>query len=90
MTPEQVKLARHALGLPNKRRISYRNYFVAGPGHSDFVEWVVMVAAGNARSRTPSQIRGGDSTFWLTAKGAKAALKPGEKLDPEDFPEHRP
>ena len=29
MTPEQRKLARHALGLPSKTNRSYRNYFDA-------------------------------------------------------------
>ncbi len=30
LTPKQRELARHALGLPNKMRMSYRNRFVAG------------------------------------------------------------
>ena len=87
MTPEQVELARHALGLPNNRRKSYRNHFVAGPGHSDYDSWQAMVAAGHA-GRTPgSQLTGGDDCFWLNLEGAKMALRPGERLSPEDFPQ---
>lgn len=86
MTPRQIELARHALGLPNQTRRSYRNHFIAGPGHSDFDEWVAMVAEGEARRRAGSQLSGGDDVFWLTENGARKALKPREGLCPEDFP----
>ncbi len=86
MTPEQIELARHALGLPNKTLQSYRNHFVAGEGHSDHTDWCAMVEAGHARSRPGSQLTGGDPVFWLTREGAELALKKGERLDPEDFP----
>lgn len=86
MTPQQIDLARHALGLPNKRRQSYRNHFVAGPGHSDYTDWEAMVAAGEARKHPASALTGGDAMFTLTAIGAKAALRGRERLDPEDFP----
>lgn len=59
MTPEQVELARHALGLPNASGQSYRNHFVCGPGHSDFDNWQAMVATGEARARGPSRLFGG-------------------------------
>lgn len=84
MTPEQIELARHALGLPNKMRMSYRNRFVAGPGHDDYENWLQMVADGNAQKRDDVPF-GGDSLFWLTEDGAKQALKPRERLDSEDF-----
>ena len=86
MTPEQIELARHALGLPNSRRQSYRNHFVAGEGHSDHTDWCEMVANGYAKSRNGSQLTGGDPVFWLTRTGAEKALKRGERLCPEDFP----
>jgi hypothetical protein len=44
-----------------------------------------MAAAGAAR-RFPLTARGSDSLFALTEGGARAALRPGEELDPEDFP----
>lgn len=88
MTPSQITLARHALGLPNKRRQSYRNHFVAGLGHDDYADWMAMVAAGLAwrRDGSKSQLTGGDDLFRLTRAGAEAALAPRERLDPEDFP----
>src|SRR5690606_27160603 len=87
MTPEQRNLARHALGLPNKRRMSYRNHFVTGPGCSDYDRWMGMVERGHAKRRDASPLSGGDPVFWLTGSGAKLALARGERLDPEDFPE---
>jgi hypothetical protein len=87
VTLEQLKLARHALGLPNRRKISYRNHFVTGPGCTDYDNWMQLVSAGNATRRNGSALTGGDDIFFLTDAGAKSALVRGEKLDAEDFPE---
>lgn len=86
MSPKQRDLARHALGLPNPRRCSYRNHFVAGPGHADYQDWMVMTIRGDAKRRVGDPITGGDDLFTLTQAGAERALDPGETLDPEDFP----
>ena len=86
MTERQIELGRHALGLPNKQRKSYRNHFVAGEGHSDYPDWLQMVEKGNATYRKGNEISGGDDVFWLTEIGAKQCLKGKEKLDSEDFP----
>lgn len=89
MTEKQIALARHALGLPNKARKSYRNYFVTGPGTPDWDDWLAMVEAGNATRRGPLEIFGGDSCFHLTRAGADVALRAGERLCGEDFAEER-
>jgi hypothetical protein len=86
LSPYQVDLARHALGLPNERGRSYRNRFCCGPGHADYEDWRAMVVAGAAR-QFPLTARGGDSLFVLTEPAARAALQSGETLDAEDFPE---
>lgn len=86
MTPAQRQLARHALGLTNGRRQSYRNHFVTGEGSTDYPHWVAMVEAGDARRRAGNELSGGDDVFWLTPNGAIAALGIGETLDPKDFP----
>lgn len=83
MNPEQIGLARQALGLTGGRRISYRNYFCADPGHSAYDNWFAMVESGMAVRR--DQV-GGGHIFHLTPAGARSTLKPGERLDPEDFP----
>lgn len=88
MKPEQIELARHALGLPNKRRMSYRNRFVAGPGHTDYLHWIQMVTDGHAKRRdgSKSALTGGADFFWLTTAGACQALQARETFDPEHFP----
>ena len=80
MTFRQIELARHALGMPNERRCSYRNRYYVGYGMPrEHVEWNKMVETGMAR------IGRGDF-FRLTRAGAEAALSPGETLDLENFP----
>jgi hypothetical protein len=86
MTDRQRELARHALGLPNQRRTSYRNRFCTGPGCTDYDNWCEMVEKGFARRRAGSVLTGGDDLFSLTRAGAEVVLMPGETLCPEDFP----
>lgn len=86
MTNQQKELARHALGLPNSQRTSYRNHFVTGDGSDDYADWMAMVQAGEARRRNGNALTGGDDLFLLTTQGAKAALNRYERLDREDFP----
>jgi hypothetical protein len=84
MTPAQRELARHALGLPNKQKRSYRNRYFARAGTETFLEWTLLEQAGFAiscASRSPLY-----RSFWLTRAGAEMALDPGESLDDEDFP----
>ena len=88
MTPTQRKLARHALGLPNATRVSYRNRYVADYAPGVYDQWAEMTEAGLAEM-APAVIPG-QRRFWLTEIGALLALEPGEMLCPEDFPEHSP
>lgn len=84
MTPEQLDMARHALGLPNRARRSYRNrYFANKDGAGDRV-WKDMVANGEAEAvRNDSAVT---NRYQLTSKGALAVLREGERLCQEDFP----
>ena len=86
MTPHQIELARHALGLKAATLISYRNHFCAGPAHPDYGDWMQMVAAGDAIRRESKVLPPGDVMFHLTRAGAEAALLPGDILNPEDWP----
>lgn len=83
MTPEQRSRARHALGLPNESRQSYRNRFCAPPGTTAHGQLSALVTAGHA---TRTQLRHCLDRFTLTASGALLALDPGETLCPKDFP----
>lgn len=83
MNAEQLNMARHALGLPNDRRRSYRNRYVAGLGTTQEKAWDELVRQGlAARGANGIAVVG----FCLTEAGAKAALDHTETLDPEDFP----
>jgi len=88
MTDKQRKLARHALGLPNKKNTSYRNRFCTGPGSEDYQEWQEMVAHGEA-IRRDGPLWGGDSMFFLTLKAALAVREPKEHISREDAAEMR-
>ena len=87
MTPHQLKLARHALGLPNDQMRSYRNRYIAVPGTREYGSWEEMVAAGEAVKTSGDEMGlGKNDHFRLRHAAAKAALEPGERLDMEDFP----
>ncbi|WP_293857400.1 hypothetical protein [uncultured Alsobacter sp.] len=84
----QLDLARHALGLPNRRRRSYRNHYVTG--HRDETKaWRDMIAVGAAKEGRAGPLSGGDPWFSLTTEGAIAALRKNEGLDDETFPNWR-
>ena len=84
MTPRQIELARHALGLRPGTLISYRNNFVAEPSSPHFDDWVAMEAGGFAARRDYTSSLG-FVLFHLTRAGAERALLPGDVLDPEDW-----
>lgn len=86
MTPEQNRLARHALGLPNDRRRSYRNRFHASAAHTAYQDWCEMVEKGWADFERDDPDKSDRMVFWLRPEGARLALQDGETLDPEDFP----
>lgn len=83
MTTNQIKLARHALGLDGARKVSYRNRYMAGVASDAYEEWQGMVRAGWAKLIYSG---GYGDCFCLTYPGALAALESGERLDVEDFP----
>ena len=86
MTPAQRELARHALGLPNAGRKSYRNRYFAGAGGPTAAQWQAMVAAGEAEGGEPGH-KSSSLFFRLTRMGAERALDRGETLCGEDFPQ---
>ena len=84
MNEEQIKLARHALGLgyTAEHNRSYRNRYHCNPGTPANDLWRDMVSNGFARG----EVVGKMDFFYLTLIGAKAAIRDGESLDREDFP----
>jgi hypothetical protein len=82
MTPQQRKLARHALGLPNDAKRSYRNRYTAYPGSEVWRVWDGLCERGLAQMNRGNEF----DYFELTEAGAVRALDEGESLDREDFP----
>jgi hypothetical protein len=83
MNERQRELARHALGFPNKKNLSYRNHFCIGVGGDGYTDWESLVSQGLAVKRT-SKLYGGDDMFHLTLKGALMARDTKEHLSRED------
>lgn len=72
---QQVELLHHTLGLSIDHRESYRNYFVAGPGHHDMPDLEALEALGlMTRSRAPKFCADGDIVFRATDAGRAVAL----------------
>lgn len=90
MTDEDKLLARHALGLPNEKGRSYRNWYTAAPGTPSEKAWTRLVEVGLAKRGQPFGSTAIFVPFRLTYAGACAARFAGETLDREDFPEHDP
>lgn len=85
LTAEQKKLARHALGLVDGNKKSYRNRYRAPLIGDITVAWCEMHDAGYAVC-VPTESKSLGPFFYLTEAGARLALEPGETLCPEDFP----
>ncbi|CAE6899891.1 hypothetical protein [Paraburkholderia domus] len=74
-TPYQIELLQHTLGLSEQRRESYRNYFVAGHGHSDMRHLEALERSGlMERRRSPAFLADGDIVFAATDAGREAAI----------------
>lgn len=81
MTPEQLRIMHHTLGLSVNVRASYRNHFLAGPGHHDMPVLESLEQAGMMkRAPTPAFCRPSDVVFVCTAAGQKYAI---DNLPPE-------
>ena len=88
MTPEQDRLARHALGFDEGVKVSYRNRYHISQGGTGFEEWKDLETKGLAeKTLVPTKENRRYYMFSLTLKGAKMVLRDGESLDKEDFPD---
>lgn len=75
-TPQQARLLQHTLGLCEHQRSSYRNHFVAGPGHHDMPDLESLESLGlMARVHAPAFCEASDIVFVTTTAGAALALE---------------
>ena len=82
MTTIQRDLARHALGLPNAQKQTYRNHFCIPEGADEYPNWEDLVKQGLAVKAGGGVNWSGDF-FYLTLEGATQALLPGESISVE-------
>lgn len=88
LTQVQRQMARHALfGLEEGRlKRTFRNRYAVGKGDGPKKDaWNDLMAKDAATGW--SEISSRTTFYHLTRLGAQSALKKGESLDPEDFPE---
>lgn len=81
ITPHMLHLLHHTLGLRPDRRESFRNHFLAGPGHHDQSDLEALEAAGlMCKRNAPAFCGEGDIVFSCTDAGKDYAV---ENLPPE-------
>lgn len=74
MTPEELHILRHALGIGDcGTKPPYRNHFVTGEGNPDHPLCMALVERGLMTRRTGNALSGGDDIFSVTADGRLAA-----------------
>lgn len=72
---QQIELLHHTLGLSGDRRTPYRNYFVAGAGHSDMPDLEALESLGlMTRSAAPKFCADNDIVFRTTDAGRTMAI----------------
>lgn len=81
MTPAQLHILHHTLGVTPERREPYRNHYMAGPGHHSMALLEALEADGfMRRSKPPAFCDQDDVLFACTDAGRTYAL---EHLPPE-------
>lgn len=88
LSPKQREMIRHAIGFDGRSKTTYRNHYVMGSGCGDHEEWMDLVRKGYATRREPSELSGGDDTFFVTRETALFVPKPDEHIS-RDFREYR-
>ncbi|EHD21278.1 MULTISPECIES: hypothetical protein [Brenneria] len=75
ITPRQIEIMQHALGINESRREPYRNYYVAGPLHYANSDLETLVSLGMmTKSPAPKFCPSGDVVYSCTDTGRDTAL----------------
>ncbi|WP_199200066.1 hypothetical protein [Kosakonia sp. H7A] len=64
----------HALGISERHRVPYRNYFLAGSDHPDATEWEKLVEQGLAKASPAPAWSCGDVVYQVTDAGQAVAI----------------
>lgn len=74
MTEYQIGLLQHAIGVNERQREPYRNYFLTEDGGTDNAAWLELVEQGYATSRPAPAFVGGGVIYHVTEKGQAEAI----------------
>ena len=76
MSKEQLEILRHTLGIRKPSDRPYRNYYVTGPGSTDYEHCEALVAAGlMVKTSNGNSLTCGDPCYSATYEGRIAATK---------------
>ena len=69
-----IELMQHALGVSERHRESYRNYFLASKDSPDDLAWQALVANGLAKAGKAPEWSCGDVVYQVTEAGKTVAI----------------
>lgn len=69
-----IELMQHALGVSERNRESYRNYFLASKDSPDDLAWQALVANGLAKAGKAPEWSCGDVVYQVTESGKTVAI----------------
>ncbi|WP_317179162.1 hypothetical protein [Lelliottia amnigena] len=69
-----IELMQHALGISERNREPYRNYFLADSGHPDGSVWEELVKQGMATTAKAPEWSCGEVVYQVTEAGRVAAI----------------
>ena len=69
-----IELMQHALGVSERNRESYRNYFLASKDSPDDLAWQALVANGMAKAGKAPEWSCGDVVYQVTEAGKTVAI----------------
>lgn len=70
LSQAEEHVLRHALTGGTSK--VYRNYFVAGPGHTEMPQLLRLIELGFMERSHPMELLGGDAVYRCTPAGAEA------------------
>ncbi|WP_145538472.1 hypothetical protein [Yersinia alsatica] len=69
-----IELLQHTIGVTEKKREPYRNYFLVGDEHSDNADLKQLVAAGYMTAHPAPAMWGDGTVYCCTPKGSTLAI----------------
>lgn len=69
-----IELMQHALGISERHRESYRNYFLASKNSPDDLAWQALVSNGLAKAGKAPEWSCGDVIYQVTEAGKAVAI----------------